>query len=87
MTAEEKRAADLVVDTFGLYGGKVLERITHNEKPWRDARKGYGDNIPSNETITKDSILAYYCTVNAEYGLNSEEGINRYIRDMLRKNF
>ena len=33
------------------------------------------------------AAMTYYCTVNAEYGLNSEEGINRYIRDMLRKNF
>ena len=38
---------DLVVNTFGMYGGKVLEKITHNEDPWMEARKGYGDSIPS----------------------------------------
>ena len=49
VTEEEKNVIDLVVNTFGMYGGKVLERITHNEKPWKEARKGYGDSIPSLE--------------------------------------
>ena len=40
MTEEEKNVIDLVVNTFGMYGGKVLERITHNEEPWKEARKG-----------------------------------------------
>ena len=41
LTEEEKKVIDLVVNTFGIYGGKVLERITHNEDPWMEARKGY----------------------------------------------
>lgn len=47
LTEDEKRVIDLVVNTFGMYGGKVLEKITHNEDPWMEARKGYGDSIPS----------------------------------------
>lgn len=38
-----------MANTFGMYGGKVLEKITHNEDPWMEARKGYGDRIPSSE--------------------------------------
>lgn len=85
LTDEEKKVIDLVVNTFGMYGGKVLERITHNEDPWKDARKGYGDNIPSSEVLPKDSIKMYYETVNTKYGIETENGLMSYIHDMLRK--
>lgn len=83
LTDEERKVIDLVINTFGLYGGKALERITHNEVPWRNARRGFGENIPSNEPITKESIKSYYEAVNKEYGIDSESGLNRYIQDML----
>lgn len=83
LTDDERKAIDLVINTFGLYGGKVMERITHNEVPWRNARRGFDENIPSNELITKESIKSYYEAVNKEYGIDSEDGLNRYIQDML----
>lgn len=85
LTEEEKKVIDLVVNTFGMYSGKVLEKITHNEEPWKNARKGYGDSIPSNETLTKDSIKKYYTAVHERYGIDSEDGLRRYIHDMLEK--
>ena len=84
LTTEEREVIDLVVRTFGLYSGKTLERITHNEGPWRTARKGYEDSIPSNEIITKDSIRKYFSSVNQKYPLNSENGINQYIHAMFQ---
>ena len=83
VTEEEKNVIDLVVNTFGMYGGKVLERITHNEKPWKEARKGYGDSIPSSELLSKERIMKYYEAINRQYGIGTEEGIKTYIRDML----
>ena len=80
---DEKRIIDLVVNTFGMYGGKTLERITHHETPWKEARKGYGDGIHSHETIPKDRIMKYYITVNKQYGIDNEKGLHEYIRDML----
>lgn len=82
---EERAVVDLVINTFGIYGGKTLERITHNEEPWKNARQGYGDNTPSNEIISKDDIRRYFKSVNEEYGIDSEEGIRNYIHDMLKK--
>ena len=85
LTEEEKNVIDLVVNTFGMYGGKVLERITHNETPWKEARKGYGDSIPSSELLPKKRIMKYYMAINRKYGIGSEEGLKTYIRDMLDK--
>ena len=85
LTDDEKRVIDLVVNTFGIYGGKVLERITHNEDPWKEARKGYGDSIPSSELLQKERIMEYYIAVNKKYGINTEDGLRTYIHDMLDK--
>lgn len=87
LTEEERRVIDLVANTFGIYGGKVLEKITHNEEPWKTARKGYADNVSSNELISKESIKAYYEKVNGEYGIESEEGMRQYIHGILGKVF
>jgi uncharacterized phage-associated protein len=85
LTEEEKKVIDLVVNTFGMYGGKVLERITHNEEPWKEARKGYGDGIPSREILPKDCIMRYYVAINQKYGIGTEDGLKTYIHDMLDK--
>ena len=74
---------DLVVNTFGMYGGKVLERITHKETPWLEAREGYSENEPSEEEISKDAIKEYFVSVREEYDLNTEAGIKAYIDSML----
>ena len=85
LTEEEKYVIDLVVNTFGMYGGKMLERITHNEDPWKEARKGYGDSIPSSELLLKERIMKYYEAINHKYGIGTEEGLKTYIHDMLEK--
>ena len=85
LTDDEKRVIDLVVNTFGMYGGKVLEKITHNETPWMEARKGYGDSIPSSELLPKDRIMMYYNALNQRYGIDTEAGLRMYIHDMLDK--
>lgn len=83
LTDDEKKVIDLVVNTFGMYGGKVLERITHSEAPWKEARKGYGDSIPSSELLPKECIMEYYITVNRKYGIESENGLMNYIHDII----
>lgn len=85
LTDEEKKVIDLVVNTFGMYGGKVLERITHNEGPWKEARKGYGNSIPSSELLPKERIMEYYRLVNRKYRIDTEDGLRTYIHDMLAK--
>lgn len=83
LTGDEKRAAELVVRTFGIYSGKMLERITHREEPWIRARRGYGETIPSREKVSKESIRVYYDRINRKFGIDSEEGLRNYILHML----
>ena len=83
----EKKVIELVVNTFGIYSGKVLEKITHNESPWKEARIGYGESIPSNELLSKDQIMNYYIQTNNKYGIDTEDGLRKYINDMLNNIF
>ena len=62
-----------------------MERITHNEEPWKEARNGYGDSIPSSELLSKERIMKYYVAVNQKYGIETRNGLMDYIHDMLGK--
>lgn len=83
MTGEEKEVIDLVVETFGMYSGTALERITHREKPWKDAREGYLPTEHSYKVISKESIKEYFQSVYEEYDITGTEGILAYISHQL----
>ena len=82
---DEKEVIDLVVDTFGMYSGKVLEEITHKEKPWINARRGNYVYENSNEIINKSDIKDYFESVLNEFDINTHDGINKYIKMQLIK--
>lgn len=74
-----RRTADLVIQTFGMYSGKALETITHGEQPWLKAREGCGLEAYSQTVVTKESMEAYFTEVAKAYGVDSVQGLNRYI--------
>lgn len=80
---EEKEIIDLVVDSFGIYSGKVLEGITHKELPWRNARAMCLPTEVSHAVIARNDIKEYFIKVSEEYDLTSVKEIRKYINDML----
>ena len=82
LSDDERHAADLVLGTFGRYGGKALELIARKEDPWVKAREGYGPDESSSAEISNDSIKEYFTSVNRKYPLGSEKGLNDYISEM-----
>ena len=83
LSEQEKKIIDLVINTFGKYSGKVLEDITHEELPWKNARVGYEPSEPSREIISKDEIKNYFIHVADTYGVDTEEKLNRYIQSYM----
>ena len=79
----EKRVIDLIINTFGKYSGKVLEDITHEESPWKDARVGYEPSEPSREVICKDEIRKYFIHVANTFDVNTVDGLNSYIQSYM----
>lgn len=51
---------DAVIKYYGERSPHWLSELTHKERPWKDARKGYAPGDPCQEIITKESMLAYY---------------------------
>ena len=49
-----------VLDTYGRFTANQLERLTHSEAPWIEARKGVEPDVSSHEVISKQSMRDFY---------------------------
>jgi len=79
LTKDEKKVIELVAYSFGIYGGKTLEKITHKELPWIEARAGLNDTIPSSNIIEKEKIEKYYIYLSKQFKMDNIPGILKYI--------
>jgi uncharacterized phage-associated protein len=85
LSNEEKRLIDLILDTFGIYSGKALEEITHEEDPWKLVRDELDPSDSSKRIIPKEIIKKYFSDINEKCNLSSKNGINQYIASMIEK--
>jgi uncharacterized phage-associated protein len=51
---------DAVNDRYGIFSAKRLERMTHAESPWKNARKGLPPEARSTAIISKEDIEAHF---------------------------
>lgn len=49
-----------VWDIYGGYDGRYLEQLTHQEEPWREARRGYSPGQRCTEAIDNGTMERYY---------------------------
>ena len=82
LTEDEMEMIKNVVSNFGRYSGKLLEEMTHYEKPWRDARVGLNSTEKSNRVIDKNGIKLYFQDVIRSYNMISILDIKDYTVDM-----
>lgn len=47
-------------DVYGIYDANQLEKLSHMELPWINARKGIDEIESSNEIITYKDMGEYY---------------------------
>jgi uncharacterized phage-associated protein len=84
LTAPEKAIFDSVIQNLCCYSGKILERFTHSEAPWLDARGDLPLSAPSDRIIPKASIGAYFDAIRAQYGMIKPGDIHAYACDMFQ---
>lgn len=60
LSAQDASVVDHVVNRLGEKSGAELSELTHNEDPWRNARKGVPESERSNNIISNASIRDYY---------------------------
>lgn len=49
-----------VLDEYGKHTAYHLECLTHDEQPWKEARRGYGASDRCEKTISKITMRNYY---------------------------
>jgi putative zinc finger/helix-turn-helix YgiT family protein len=85
LTAVEKELLDSIIRNFGCYSGKVLEKMTHVEEPWRATRKGLSDNEGSDRIIAKELIAKYFNEIKSKYDMLNISDIRDYSTDLFSK--
>jgi len=85
LTETEEELLDSIIDNFGCYSAKTLEKMTHSERPWRLTRKDLKAEVKSNEVIRKDLIADYFKDVNNKYQMLNVEDINDYSEELFVK--
>jgi uncharacterized phage-associated protein len=58
----EARHIKSVLRAYGIYTADQLERLSHTERPWIDARKGLSPSEPSTATITHESMREFFAS-------------------------
>lgn len=57
---DERAIVDAVWAYYGDKGGRRLSRLTHQEDPWKEARRGLAEDARSTSPISRASMLRYY---------------------------
>ena len=63
----------------------MLREITHNERPWLEAR---GDLLPDDRSMTiinRETIINYFANVVREYQIVNPCDISNYCEAMLKR--
>jgi uncharacterized phage-associated protein len=60
LSKNERDTVDAVLDLYGDKGSQWLSDLTHQEDPWRDARKDTADGQRGNAEITHGAMADYY---------------------------
>jgi len=82
MSDKFKIILDNVINSFGVYSGKILEDFTHNEEPWRVARADLPHYANSLNIIDKDLIAHYFIEVKEKFNMINPSDMHSYSKDM-----
>lgn len=58
-----RKHLDEIIDVFGSETAVALEIMTHEEKPWLEAREGIASDEPCKNFISKEVTRSYYSEV------------------------
>jgi uncharacterized phage-associated protein len=71
-SGEVKGHLDEVMEVFGTYTAYQLERMTHREPPWLEARGSLPSDEPSNAVITPGSMARYFKELAAKQEIENK---------------
>lgn len=60
LTGDEKETIDAVIEGYGSLSGRELSEKTHDERPWKEARRGLEPGAASNRRLDLDTMQDYF---------------------------
>lgn len=63
LSESQRDTIDAVLVGYGNLSGQELSQLTHSEDPWKKARNGLSDLIPSDNKISLADMDEYYSTL------------------------
>ena len=60
LTKRERETVDAVLKFYGDKSSQWLSELTHEEAPWRDARRGLGPGVRGESVISHAAMAEYY---------------------------
>ncbi|KAA3609356.1 MAG: DUF4065 domain-containing protein [Planctomycetota bacterium] len=72
LTEDQRETIDAVLDGYGKATALRLSQLTHQERPWKEARKGLSDEVFSTREIDLNLMTEYYSNL-VSYGQKPEE--------------
>ena len=85
LSLEEAKFIDAVIDNFGCYSGKTLEKMTHLSLPWLNARGELESDKVSNTVIDAKLMDTYFEEVKREYDIKDYGDIKKYSQSLFEK--
>ncbi|MBQ9657872.1 MAG: DUF4065 domain-containing protein [Clostridia bacterium] len=82
---EKREILDVIIKYFGYYNGKALEKMSHYETPWINARKGLLPSENSNNIIKKEDMEEYFEKVKNKYDMLNILDIKKYSEDHFKR--
>ncbi|WP_433709050.1 type II toxin-antitoxin system antitoxin SocA domain-containing protein [Paenibacillus illinoisensis] len=85
VTEPEKELLNSIINNFGCYSGKILEKMTHIERPWLETRGDLKDDEVCSYIIDKNLIDSYFEEIKNKYRMINVSDIRDYSSDLFRK--
>jgi uncharacterized phage-associated protein len=68
LDSDERETVDAVVEFYGPKTAQWLSDLTHNERPWREARGTLPPGTRGTQVISLDSMHEYYSGLSGSQG-------------------
>ncbi len=82
---EKKDIINSVLKYFGVYSAKVLEKMIHEELPWKEARKDVKNNENSNKIIKMQVLKDYFQDIIEKMDIVEINEIEKYSSYLYKK--
>lgn len=82
---KEINLIDSVINNFGVYSGKTLEKMTHTTIPWEEGRKELSEEEYSSNIIDIDTMKDYFTNIGKKYKMKSVSDISKYVSSIFKE--